>query len=65
LYGYGRHSSPRTFGHSGFRTTTVFCDPGCGLVVACSWNGMTADDIIHSERQNALCTAIYEDLQLT
>jgi hypothetical protein len=36
LYGYGRHSSPRTFGHSGFRTTTAFCDPDCGLVVACS-----------------------------
>ena len=65
LYGYGMHSSPRTFGHSGFRTTTAFCDPDCGLVVACSWNGMTADDTIHSQRQNALCTAIYEDLQLT
>jgi CubicO group peptidase (beta-lactamase class C family) len=64
LYGYGRHSSPRTFGHSGFRTTTAFCDPDRALVVACSWNGMTADDAIHSERQNALCSAIYEDLGL-
>jgi CubicO group peptidase (beta-lactamase class C family) len=64
LYGYGRHASPRTFGHSGFRTTTAFCDPECGLVVACSWNGMVADDGIHSARQNALCEAVYEDLGL-
>jgi CubicO group peptidase (beta-lactamase class C family) len=64
LYGYGPHASPRTFGHSGFRTTAAFCDPACDLVVTCSWNGMVADDRIHSERQNALCAAIYEDLGL-
>jgi CubicO group peptidase (beta-lactamase class C family) len=64
LYGYGRHASPRTFGHSGFRTTMAFCDPDRGLVVACSWNGMVADDDIHSTRQNVLCEAIYEDLGL-
>jgi CubicO group peptidase (beta-lactamase class C family) len=64
LYGYGPHASPRTFGHSGFRTTVAFCDPAGGLVVACSWNGMVADDRIHSDRQNALCGAIYEDLGL-
>ena len=64
LYGYGRYASPRTFGHSGFRTTTAFCDPDHALVVACSWNGMVADDTIHSKRQNALCSAIYEDLAL-
>ena len=64
LYGYGPHASPRAFGHSGFRTTVAFCDPAVGLVVTCSWNGMVADDRIHSERQNALCGAIYEDLGL-
>jgi CubicO group peptidase (beta-lactamase class C family) len=64
LYGYGPHASPRTFGHSGFRTTVAFCDPAHDLVVACSWNGMVADDRIHSARQNALCGAIYEDLGL-
>jgi CubicO group peptidase (beta-lactamase class C family) len=64
LYGYGPHASPRAFGHSGFRTTVAFCDPTHDLVVACSWNGMVADDRIHSERQNALCGAIYEDLGL-
>ena len=64
LYGYGPHASPRAFGHSGFRTTLAFCDPAHDLVVACSWNGMVADDRIHSDRQNALCGAIYEDLGL-
>lgn len=64
LYGYGPHASPRTYGHSGFRTTLAMCDPEAGLVVACSWNGMVADDEIHSARQNALCGAIYEDLGL-
>jgi CubicO group peptidase (beta-lactamase class C family) len=64
LYGYGPHASPRAFGHSGFRTTLAFCDPDADLVVACSWNGMVASDRIHSDRQNALCGAIYEDLGL-
>ncbi|MFC3077277.1 serine hydrolase domain-containing protein [Phenylobacterium terrae] len=64
LYGYGRHASPRAFGHSGFRTTTAFCDPDAQLVLACSWNGMVADDQVHSARQNALAEAIYEDLGL-
>lgn len=64
LYGYGPHASDRTFGHSGFRTTVAFCDPVPGLVAACSWNGMVASDQIHSDRQNALCGAIYEDLGL-
>jgi CubicO group peptidase (beta-lactamase class C family) len=64
LYGYGPHASARAYGHSGFRTTVAFCDPDVGLVVACSWNGMVADDRIHSARQNALCGAIYQDLGL-
>jgi hypothetical protein len=64
VYGYGRHASPRTFGHSGFRTTLACCDPDADIIVACSWNGLTADDDTHSARQNALCAAIYEDLGL-
>jgi CubicO group peptidase (beta-lactamase class C family) len=64
LYGYGPHASSRAFGHSGFRTTVAFCDPAHDLVVACSWNGMVADDGVHSDRQNAPCGAIYEDLGL-
>jgi hypothetical protein len=34
-----------------------------GLVATCSWNGMVADEV-HSDRQNALCAALYEDLGL-
>ena len=64
LYGYGPHASPRSFGHAGFRTTLAFCDPEAALVVTCSWNGMVADDRVHSDRQNALCAAVYEDLGL-
>jgi CubicO group peptidase (beta-lactamase class C family) len=64
LYGYGPYASPRSFGHSGFRTTLAFCDPEHDLTVACSWNGLVASDAVHSERQNALCAAIYEDLGL-
>jgi CubicO group peptidase (beta-lactamase class C family) len=62
--GYGLHASPRTFGHTGFRTTVALCDPEPGLVVCCSWNGMVGDDATHLARQNALCEAIYEDLGL-
>jgi CubicO group peptidase (beta-lactamase class C family) len=64
LYGYGPYASPRSYGHAGFRTTLAFCDPDVALVVTCSWNGMVADDVVHSDRQNALCAAIYEDLGL-
>jgi len=64
LYGYGRFASERSFGHAGFRTTLAFCDPDASLVVCCAWNGMVADDTIHSQRQNALCEAVYRDLGL-
>ena len=64
LYGYGRYASDRSFGHAGFRTTLAFCDPECSLVVCCSWNGMVADDDVHSRRQHALCEALYRDLGL-
>ena len=64
LYGYGRHASPRSFGHSGFRTAVAFCDPDCSLVAAVVWNGMVADDAIHSERQHRFLEAVYEDLGL-
>jgi CubicO group peptidase (beta-lactamase class C family) len=62
--GYGLHASPRTFGHSGFRTTVALCDPEPGLVICCSWNGMPGDDATQLVRQNALCEAVYEDLGL-
>src|SRR5205823_2187918 len=33
-YGYGHHASPRTFGHSGYRSSVGFADPERGLAVA-------------------------------
>ncbi len=43
-YGYGPFAGPRTFGHSGARSSTAFADPDAGLVVALAVNGMPADD---------------------
>ena len=34
------------------------------MAIALVFNGMPADHAIHTERQNAVCTAIYEDLGL-
>ena len=62
-YGYGRFASPRTFGHSGARSSCAFCDPAHGLVVAWVCNGTPADEL-HQARQRAINEAIYEDLSL-
>ncbi len=62
-YGYGPHAGPRTFGHSGARSTTAFCDPDAGLVVALAVNGLP-DDETHRARFERLTAAIYEDLGL-
>ncbi len=62
-YGYGRHAGPRTFGHSGARSSTAFCDPEAGLVVALAVNGLP-DDETHRARFERLTSAIYEDLEL-
>ena len=64
FYGYGAHASPRAFGHAGFLSSVAFADPEVGLAVALVFNGMPADHGIHTERQNAVCSAIYEDLGL-
>lgn len=63
-YGYGDHASSRTFGHSGYRSSTAFADPEAGLVVALAVNGTPAAPA-HTERFHRLTTAIYEDLGLT
>jgi CubicO group peptidase (beta-lactamase class C family) len=62
-YGYGPHASPRTFGHSGYRSTTAFCDPEHRLVVALAVNGTPGEEA-HRLRFRRLCAAIYEDLGL-
>ena len=62
-YGYGRHASRRTFGHSGFQSSTGFADPEHGLVVAAVVNGNPGEPA-HTERFRDLTEAIYEDLGL-
>ena len=62
-YGFGRHCSPRAFGHSGSQSSIGFADPDRGLVVALAVNGMPGEDI-HQPRFRELATAIYEDLEL-
>lgn len=63
-YAYGGHCSRRTYGHSGYRSSTAFADPEHGLVVALAFNGLP-DDPEHAARVRAVCEAIYEDLGLT
>lgn len=60
---YGPHSSPRTFGHGGARSSVAFCDREVGLVVGLVCNGM-AEQSRHYERMAAICNAIYEDVGL-
>jgi CubicO group peptidase (beta-lactamase class C family) len=62
-YIYGRHCSPRSFGHGGARSSAGFVDPECGLVACVVTNGMP-DDRRHYRRFSAISTAIYEDLGL-
>ena len=60
-YGYGPFAGPRTFGHSGARSSTAFADPDAGLVVALAVNGMPPDDA-HRRRFERLAAALYRDL---
>ncbi len=62
-YIYGRHCSPRSFGHGGARSSAGFVDPEYGLVACVVTNGMP-DDRRHYRRFSAISTAIYEDLGL-
>jgi len=60
-YGYGRHASCDTFGHSGNQISCAFADPQHQLVVAWACNGMPGERK-HQQRQRAINNAIYEDL---
>jgi CubicO group peptidase (beta-lactamase class C family) len=62
-YGYGPHAGPRTFGHSGARSSVGFADPDARLVVALAVDGLI-DERTHRERFTRLTAAIYEDLEL-
>ena len=62
-YGYGPFAGPRTFGHSGARSSTAFVDPDAGLVVALAVNGMPAEEV-HRQRFERLTSTLYADLGL-
>lgn len=62
-YGYGPHAGPRTFGHSGARSSTAFVDPEADLVVALAVN-LLPEPEAHRARFDRLLGAIYEDLGL-
>lgn len=62
-YGYGRHASRETFGHSGNQASFAFADPEHQLVVAWACNGQPGERK-HQQRQRAINNAIYEDLGL-
>ena len=62
-YGYGKHCSERTVGHSGSQSSTAFMDPENGLVVAIVLNGRPGEPK-HQHRIRGICSAIYKDLNL-
>jgi CubicO group peptidase (beta-lactamase class C family) len=60
-YGYGHHASARTFGHSGYRSSTGFADPERGLAVALAFNGTPSNER-HELRIRSVLDAVYADL---
>jgi CubicO group peptidase (beta-lactamase class C family) len=62
-YGYGHRASPRTFGHSGYRSSVAFADPEAGLIVALAFNGAPSQ-AAHEERVRSVLDGIYDDLGL-
>ncbi len=63
-YGYGKHCSPRTFGHGGSQSSQGWCDPESGLIVASFFNGRPGEGQ-HGRRSRKLNEAICVDLGLT
>ena len=62
-YGYGRHASEATFGHSGSQSSCAFADPERQLVVAWHCNGQPGEPR-HQKRAREINSAIYEELGL-
>ena len=60
---YGRHCSPRTFGHGGGQSSVACADPESGLVVALVMNGLPGPEV-HYKRLNEVMSNLYEDLGL-
>lgn len=62
-YQYGPFAAMRTYGHSGYRSSTAFADPEAGLVVALAFNGTPSEEA-HEQRTDTVLAALYEDLGL-
>ncbi len=60
-YSFGKHCSPRSFGHGGAQSSIGFADPEHELVVAWAANALIGEPR-HNARNRAINTAIYEDL---
>ena len=60
---YGRHCSPRAFGHGGGQSSVGFADPEHALVVAVVMNGLPGPQA-HYRRLSEVTAAIYEDAGL-
>ena len=63
-YGYGRHCSEATFGHSGAQSSCAFADPKHQLVVAWVLTALVGERS-HQKRAREINSAIYEDLGLS
>lgn len=59
----GRHASPGSFGHGGFRSSLAFADPEHGLVLVLIANGLP-DGPEHRQRVRTVAEAVYADLGL-
>ena len=62
-YAFGRHASPRAFGHGGALSSVSVADPEHGLVACVQTNGMCGNDD-HYLRLSEILTALYVDLGL-
>jgi CubicO group peptidase (beta-lactamase class C family) len=62
-YGYGRHASPRAFGHGGRQCCTGFADPVHGLAAALIFSGAPGEEA-HQARMRDVLSSLYEGLGL-
>ncbi|HUB26033.1 MAG TPA: hypothetical protein VL992_11440, partial [Tepidisphaeraceae bacterium] len=62
-YPFGRHSSPRAFGHGGYQSSVGFADPEFGLAAGIVFNGCPGEEK-HGVRIREILAGLYEDLGL-
>jgi CubicO group peptidase (beta-lactamase class C family) len=62
-YPFGRHASPRAFGHGGHQSSLGMADPEHGLALGVVFNGCPGE-AAHAARIRQTMAAVYEDLGL-